>query len=375
MDRAAWIVARHGVGLFLALAGAAALAWILGPAAYGRWAAAAGVAAWAQGVGAWGAPVWALTQDPRPAFGFTVLASAALGALALGAAPWAPIGAAALGGAALGLLTAVPSATLERAGRWRAQAAVELAGQVVQVGLAVGLALAGYGLAAPIAGWWAGGAVLLGLLALLGAVPRPAFAGLRSVAAGGAAWTGTMQLWTARELVPAFVIAPLAGPEAVAAVAVARRVVDAGSFAKGALWRVALARLSAARADPIALREALAAADRMGLASVAPLAAVALAAPLIGWMGPGWEAAIPLVPLVAFTTAANAVFAPRCAALVAVGRIRELALFHAVHVGILGVAAAALAPRFGALAWGGAEIAALAAYPMVAASAARALAR
>jgi O-antigen/teichoic acid export membrane protein len=91
-----------------------------------------------------------------------------------------------------------------------------------------------------------------------------------------------------------------------------------------------------------------------------------LGRPLVGaFFGSDWEAVFLIFPMVALGWMAAAAYDLHVAALYALGRNGDVATFYLANVGLLATFILLLAPKFGILGYGYAEIAAVAAYPLL----------
>ena len=333
-----------GSGLF-SVAGAFAIARLIGPAELGIGAAAVAVH-----VLLWVA-VNALFADAivqRPNFSETALSSAAWASTAVGCAaalvqagsgfllawllddprllPMAlllavPLPFVGMGGALQGLLT--------RERRFRTLAIRALTGQGAGMALGIVLAIRGHGAWAPVAQQTAASAIAA--MVLIGAAgwrPRAVFRwdDIRDLLRIGLPLTASTLVQIGRYRLFALLIGGTAGATALGHIHMAFRLADtARDIVFTALWRLFLPVLSRQQHDRAAL---LAQVDRLlGLSSVATLPlcgalAVGLV-PLVEWvLGPAWRdagmAAVPLVGLMALL----ALMFPSGVALIAVGEAR-----------------------------------------------------
>lgn len=388
---------RQLVGMALSFAGLVALARLIGPTAYGTYVAALAVHSWLALVSQWGGDVFLVRKPDEPTpddahLAFTlnlaVGGAVALLALPLGslAAAWIGIEgidravAALLGVMPIQLAAQVPLALLQRRMDYRRLAWAELAGHGALYAVAVPAAWAGWGLAAPLTGWWAQ-QVVTAALAFRFARYRPRLLrhrpdGARPMLVFGLGYSASVWLWHLRLLLNPLVVARLLGPEAAAGVAVAIRLAEALSFMRVVIWRVALAAMGRLKGDQARLAAAVAEGMRLeALAIGPPMAVFALLAPwLVPFaLGRDWSGAATVFPWLGLAYLVNGVFSLQSSALYALGRNGEVAAFHALHVGMLFAAALLLIPRFGLMGVGLAEAGALASYRLLNGSAQRIL--
>ena len=172
-------------------------------------------------------------------------------------------------------------------------------------------------------------------------------------------------MWHLRGLGNPLVVARLLGPEAAAAVGIAVRLAESLSFMRLVAWRVSIPTLARMQHQPDRLAAAVAQGALAQLAVTIPaFLAFRLAAP---WFiplafGRDWPLLEALFPFVAVAYLANCLFGLHFAALHVAGRNVEAGAVHLLHAMLLMGAAELLAPRLGGLAYGWAEMAALAAY-------------
>ncbi len=390
---------RQLVGMALSFAGLVALARLIGPISYGTYVAALGVHSWLALVCQWGGDVFLVRKPDEPGpddghLAFT-LNLAVGGCVALLAVPAGTLAAAWIGiegidDAVTGLLAVmplqlaaqVPLALLQRRMDYRRLAWAELSGHAALYAVAVPAAMAGWGLAAPLAGWWAQQAVTA-TLAFTFAGYRPRLlrhwpAGAGAMLSFGLSYSASVWLWHLRLLLNPLVVARLLGAEAAAGVAVAIRLAEALSFMRVVIWRVSLAALGRMKGDRARLAAAVAEGMRIeALAIGPPMAVFALLAP---WLVPfalwrEWEGAAAVFPWLGLAYLVNGVFSLQSSALYALGRNKEVAAFHALHVAVLFLAAILLVPEFGLVGVGLAEACALASYGLLNGTAQRVLGR
>jgi PST family polysaccharide transporter len=377
---------RQLVGMALSFAGLVALARLIGPTHYGTYVAALAVHSWLALVCQWGGDVFLVRKPDEPtpddahlAFGLNLVVGGlvALLALPLGSLAGAWIGIAGidlaitalLGVMPLQLAAQVPLALLQRRMDYRRLAWAELSGHAALYAVAIPAAWADWGLAAPLAGWWAQ-QVVTASLAFRFARYRPRLLrrrpeGARPMLVFGLGYSASVWLWHLRLLLNPLVVARLLGPEAAAGVAVAIRLAEALSFMRVVIWRVSLAALGRLGGDHARIARGVAEGMRLeALAIGPPMAAFALLAPwLVPFaLGRDWSGAATVFPWLGLAYLVNGVFSLQSSALYALGRNVEVAAFHALHVAMLFIAALLLIPHFGLMGVGLAEACALASY-------------
>lgn len=160
----------------------------------------------------------------------------------------------------LGLITAIPTALLERALEYKRTAWVELFSQLGFYVVGIPLALMGYGAWALV-----GGHGLSLLIALVGFyvsasyVPKWCWdrAQLRDMGRYIAAQTTATWIYELRRLAPPMLLLPLAGASAAGYLAIANRLLDILSFAQTAVQRVSASVYAHVQKDRAKLMEAI----------------------------------------------------------------------------------------------------------------------
>lgn len=382
-----YLAGRQALGMLISLGSLFIITRLIGPGAYGLFAAALGVVVFVQTISQWGLKVYLLGQpettdeDYHEAFtlqtvlslvaAIAAMAGIALLARALHLQAWGPIAIAMFAGLPLANAVLVPMTQLERGLDFKRVAQGELASQLVSSLAALAGALAGFGPWAMVLGWWLQQLVMtLWVWHLSDYTPRWRFrrAGCRAMLAFGLGYSGSMWIWQLRTLVNPVIVGGLAGAEAVGVVALAGRLVEALSFAKLAAWRLSLAALGRLKHDRLALVRAVSEGMRYQVLALGlPLVAFAWLAPLIIPIafGPEWLPVAVVFPLIAAGTLANAAFNMHSAALYTLGAAGPVAIFHGVHVFLFAGAAALCVPHLGAVGIGCAELAAVPGYLVI----------
>lgn len=73
----------------------------------------------------------------------------------------------------------------------------------------------------------------------------------------GVSFSAANWVWSARQLVAPLIVRRLLGPEGVAYINLAMRVVEALSFVRAATWRLSVAALAKVQADAVRLRRVM----------------------------------------------------------------------------------------------------------------------
>jgi O-antigen/teichoic acid export membrane protein len=380
-----YMLLRHGLGIGFTLLGVLLLTRLIGPAAYGLYFTAFGVASFLSQLARMGSDVYLVRREDEPAEAvydqvFSLLLLSGLGLSVLGAAVSPVVGRwlgdsrflpplwAMLAVLPLAVMPAPAVARLERALDYRRVAMLELVEQVSYFAVAVPLAWLGLGVWAPVTGYGVSQAWLtVGSYAVGSYRPRWHWSRplLRDVLGYGLGFSSSFWVWQLRTLVSPLILGRYLGPDAVAYVALAVRLVEGLGFVKTATWRLSIATLARVQRETPRLRGALE--EAMGLQALALgplLATFALFGPWLvpALFGERWLPTLVVYPFVALGALVNAVFLMHSSVLYVLRRNRDVAVFHLVHLLLLAAGALWLVPSLGLLAWGLAEVLALASY-------------
>jgi PST family polysaccharide transporter len=255
-------------------------------------------------------------------------------------------------------------AKLERGLDYLAIARADLLGQTAFVTIGCLLAWAGWGTWALVAAGICHH-LLAAALALRAAGGLPARAGCaseaRRLAGEAAALASVSASWQARTLIAPLVVGWTWGAAAVGQVALAMRVVDTLSAARGAISRVAAAALPRLVDDARAMRAAIARTATIACwATAAPLALAALAiAALQAWIPPEWSACGLVFPGLAVFSIVAGLHTPCVSALVVIGRWRGVCLMNLGIVATIATVALLAVPPLGPFGYAVAEMSAL----------------
>lgn len=371
-------MARQIVGMVVKLAGILVVTRLIGPDAYGLFAAVAAVTTVASTVAIFGIDVHLVRAPAGPAAentAFTVLlgSSITLGLLAAAGAPllgsWlrddalvAPMRAVAV---LLPVMVAVvpARARLERELRFGAVAGAELAADAVVYAVSIPLAIAGAGVWAPVGGLAARHVVLAGVtLTLAGAGLRPRLdrVELGALARFGSGYSAGKWLSLVGQLANPIVVGRLVGPVGVGQVALATRIIEQLGAVKQATMRLATAALAKLDDD----RDRLRAAHREGVLvqviGAVPLYAVAaFAAPWVvpAAFGSDWEPAAGLIGLLAIAASIGTLFNLGPPMLRVRGRNGPVVRLRALQVAALLGTTALTIPSLGVIGYGLARLA------------------
>lgn len=388
VEGGAYLVARQGLGVIISLGGVILLTRMIGPTNYGLYAGALAIILFLVGVGKFGTDVYLLRKEEirdqsvfDQAFwflGLTGLAIALLSAITVSSGvarfvddrftvpllaliPTIPV-----------TLMAVPmTASLERELTYRKVALIELSSQLTFYAVAVSLAVGDVGYWAPIAGYWAWQVVLIGMSIMVTRYrPRLVWEQdlLKDMIAYGVGYSSASWIWQLRSLVNPVIVGTALGPDSVAFINLAIRLVELLSMVKNVLWRLSLSVLGKVQADArrleIAIREGMLV---QVLAVGLPLALMAVLGPWIipTVFGAGWREVTRVFPLIALSYLVNASFNMHSSTLYVLRENGIVAKFHALHIVLFGGAALLLVPWVGIVGYGIAELATVPAYWLV----------
>jgi len=376
------------MGVVIALGGVLLLTRLIGPANWGLYAGALAVATYAGSVGVLGVDVYLVRREEEPApivysQAVTLLLVTGVGLAGLGVAGLevakrffdnngfiAPLQA---------LLLALPFtlahyptfAALERDLNYRAVAMVELVGQLSFYVVGVLLALLGFGVWAPVAGFWVWQVwLVISTYTITRLRPRPVWSWplLRDMLRYGAGYSSSLWIWQLRDLVNPVVVGRFVGAEGVGYVALAARLVEALAFVRGATYRLSIAAFAKVQGRLDRLRSVLEEAMALQLLVIGPLLAgfAAVSVWLLPFLfGERWEPVLTVFPFIALGYLINALFNLHSSVLFVLAQNRKVAVFHIVHIVLFAAAAFVLVPAFGIVGYGLAEIVALLGYAVI----------
>jgi PST family polysaccharide transporter len=383
-----FLALRQAVGLALSLGGMLLVTSAIGPKAFGIYSGVTALMVFLLNVGQWGINVYLVRkegelQDPdlQQAFwlllllggGITLLSCSLLPLIALfnRQPEFVPVGLALFPSLLLQILATVPLARLERSLDYRRIAWVELAAQATFLLLAFPLARAGYGVWAPVLGWW--GQQLLTAIAFYALSPvalrwRWDQGRSRAMLGYGLGFSLSTWVWLLRNLVSPLVVGRFAGAEAVGYVNMAIRLVEMLGFVKTVAWRIAIAALGRVQGDRAKLVEAINEGMRLQVLSLGPFL---LGFALLGYwiiplvMNPKWLPVMQVFPFVALGLLVQVLFALHSSALYVLGRNWAVMQFHLLHIAVFVGSALLLVPGVGLIGYGWAELIALAPYGLL----------
>lgn len=267
-----------------------------------------------------------------------------------------------------GLLRFVPMAKLERALDYRTITIVELSGAIGYYGLALPLAWGGLGAWAPTAGLWFQQLAIF-FLYHIAARYRPRLHWdlplVRSMLSYGLGYASSEFIALLRTLVNPLLVGRYLGASAVGYIALCFRFSTALSIVKDVGWRISIPVLARLQSSKELLIRAVSEGMSLQAMAVGPfLVAFSLASPwlIADFFGRAWLPVLSIFPFIALATLTHAVFSMHSSALYVLRRNLEMALFHAVYVGLLVVLAFGFLHWVGVRGYGWAEGCALVAF-------------
>ncbi len=381
-----FLAGRQAVSLVIGVLGPVYLLQEIGPSNYGLYAAVLGIVTYTQLLSQWGIEVYLIRhpegEDCPEVYhqAFTLLVALAI--LGMGSAYLAlpllnqwmripgfhPVAGAMGLSLPLMMLKQVPLAKLERELDYKRIVVTELGGQVCFYLVALPLAFRNRSVWAPVAGWWCQQALIMALLLIVTRY-RPYFCFnmhlVKRMLSYGLGYSTSVWIYQLRALVNPLVVGHYAGGEAVGFVALAVRVVEALSFAKGAAGRISIAALARLQDNLERLTKAIAEGTRLQMLMIGP--PLAIFAGFGSWVlarvfGPRWIPAMLVYPFIALGYLSNSGFVLSSSSLYVLRRNWDMAIFHAVHIILFAGSALVLVPRLGIIGYGWAEAAALPSY-------------
>jgi O-antigen/teichoic acid export membrane protein len=374
-----YLSTRQALGVVVGLAGVIVLTRLIGPVQYGLYAAASALCGYLAIVAALGVDVYLIRRPgdlPKDiydqAFTLLLISSCGLVGLALLAMPlvahWyrdtafiPPLKVLIMVIPVIALCSPA-RARLERALNYKAIAALELAAQIVFCTVSSVLAVLGFRVWAPVAGFAASQLLML-LMVCRAARFAPRFylsaKTVRQILIYCLSYSASTWIWQARRLVNPFIVGRFVGAEGVAFVALAIRITEVLSFAKDITWRISIAGFARLRDDLSQLGPAIATSMRLQLFSVSPLlgAFSLLAAHLVTLsFGAKWMPILVIFPFFAASVLFQSLFNTHISALYVFERNHAVALFNSLNVAVLAAGAVVLVPRHGILGYAISEI-------------------
>jgi O-antigen/teichoic acid export membrane protein len=412
MRGSAYMVLREGLGMVINIGGVFLITRVIGPEQYGIFAAAFGLSLFLQNFGHMGLDVYLVRHDGtdqsdssandssanesnpnesnpnatsdtayHQVFTLMLIFSSLVTVGVLLANGWierwvnlpgfGPVFAAFMALTLVVVLGKVPLAKLERQLEYKRIAMIELLGQILAFGVALPLAVKGFGAWAPTAGYCA--QQLQSTILLYASTRyRPALCWepklVKSMMHYGLGVSSSHWVWYLQALVNPLLVGRFAGAAAVGYVAFAIRIADSLSFVKSATYRISIAALSHVQDQPAKLRSAITEGMSLQILALGPLLVLA------SWWGPillplffgdKWAPAMQIYPFIALCYLANAMFNLHCSTLFVLRRVWDVTIFHAAYVASFFALAYVLIPRVGMVGYGWAEAIANIAYLVV----------
>jgi O-antigen/teichoic acid export membrane protein len=390
---ATYLAARYGLGVIVGVGNMLVMTWWIGPHAYGLFVTAIGLVAFLAMVARCGIDTYLVRSEAPDDRVYGTATSLVLGAsLGLGLAAAAattffvrwygsrefvPPYLVLLVAIPVSALTGIPMAKLERGLEFRRIAGIELAGQSLGLVVAASLAWLRVGIWAPVMGQIAWQVFTLIAATICAAIPfQLCFKTehVRPMLSYGIGLTASLRTWQLRTLVNPLIVGRFAGPEGVAYVALAIRIVEAlGSF-RLAAGRMAIAALARLQDRHDEFRRALEQALFLQVVTLGPLLlAFALLGPyvVVHIIGKRWMPSMLIYPFAAAGVLVNSVYNLQASALFVVGKQWLVMQSYLAHVVLLAAITFILLPRLGLIGYGWAELVACGSYCVIHSSLAR----
>jgi O-antigen/teichoic acid export membrane protein len=356
---------------------------LIGPASYGLYGGAAAYVLFVAIFAQMGVEVYLIRRPGRieahhydQAFTFLLVTSLATTAIAEGLtvalAPWLrPVGVVwplriLLLSVPVNVLWAPAQAAIERSFRYRAMGLIELGGDVALYGVAVPLAMAGWGAWSLVVGYLAWQTwLLVASLVVSGLRLRLAWSSteMRALLHHGLTFSSARWMAQSANLVNPMVVGAAAGAVGVGYVAFAQRLVETIAFGQRGAYRlgvVAMSKVGEDRTDQ--LRSSVEQGSWLLLLAVAvPFAGFGAAAHWVvpDLFGAQWTRALPVYSLLAVAAMLNSSQMVQVTLLYSKGRNAAVALSAVIRVAVLALAGVVFVHFFGLVGYGVATIAAL----------------
>jgi O-antigen/teichoic acid export membrane protein len=384
----AYLILRYGLGLIISFGGVLLLTRLIGPTNYGLYAGSLAIIVFFTTVGPFGLDIYLVRREQAPtaavynqAFTLLLLSGTGIASVMFLASPlleiwfddprFIPPLQALLPALPLSLLSVPAIASLERDLNYRAVVSLGLAGQLLYFTVALGLAVLGWGVWAPVAGYYAW-QVLLGVASYILAGFRPRLLWSRELIKDifnfGSSYSVAQWIWEARILVNPLIVGRYVGPEGVGYTNLAIRMVEALTFVKRVTVRLSVVAFAKVPDDYARLRRAMEEAMGLQVLAVAPLlAGFAAIAPWLvpALFGEQWDPVLIVYPFIALGYAVNATFNMPMSVLYVQGRNWSVALANIAHIVLFVGGSLILVPRLGLLGYGLAEVIGLASYAVI----------
>lgn len=266
------------------------------------------------------------------------------------------------------LANLIPISKLERELDYKRVALIELFAQIIYYLVGLPLAFFGAGVWAPVAGWWAQQLFVVSLSSFLTKyMPRFQFKRnlLKNMFIYGLSYSISLWVWQFRNLVNPLIVGRFVGASGVGYVALAIRIVEMLTFVKGVVWRISIAVMGKLQKERERILEVINEGMRIQL-----LAIFSLVLPfsiISKWIihlffGDKWMPVLQIFPFIAMSYIVNSVFSLHSSALYTIGKNKEVALFHLIHIILFSGGAFILIPETGLLGYGFGEFIAFLSY-------------
>lgn len=366
---ARYLIAREGIGMVIRTVGILAVTGIIGPTQYGLFAGPFFVVQFCAVLAMVGTDVFLIrragtVEDDwyHQVFTLLLLTSAlvVLGGLVAAGLYAGAVGDDRVVGPLQVLMLSVPinvlwvpaKAHLERQFAFRQLAVCEVGSDVAQYVVAVGLALTGAGVWAPVCGFLARQSFLLVSAHLLsGYRPRLRWSGarVRELFGYGVNVSGATLAVRARDLVVTVVVGRYLGAAGVGVAALTLRLVETAAFVNRATNRLSIVTLGRMQGDHARMRSAVEEGTVLQVIAVAPILVLAcLVSPVLPLLlGGRWQEVARLLPFLAVNSLLAAMMSTQNVALMVRGRQHILFLSNVIGLGLLFAAAFVLVPWLG----------------------------
>lgn len=370
----AYLSIREGMGIGIRLVGTLVITRLIGPTNYGLYAGALAAVSFLALVAQLGVGVYVIRLEEHPTEEiyhtvFTVvlittaitifvslLISVAISGSVISAQHIAPFQVLLLA-LPLNVLWTPAQAKLEHGMRFRRMAWLEIGGDIVLYAVSISLAVAGFGVWAPVVGYVGWQAWLL-LTSYLAASYRPRIRWerrlVRDMVGYGVGYSSGTWIYQTRELCGPLVVGSMLGPEALGYTALAARIGETLCFVSRATWRLSMVVLGRVQDNLARLATALQEAMALQVVALGPiLGSFALVSNLVvpRLFGTAWEPTTQLIPLVLFGYMMTSVFNMEATVLYVRRENSTMIITNILRIALLFGVAVILVPVIGILGW------------------------
>lgn len=374
-----YLVLREGLGIIVRTGGVLLLTRLIGPDQYGLFAGSFFVVQFATAIATTGLDLFLNRREGdveadwyHQVFTCLLVSSIAITALGVALAGFAGdfVGDERIVAPLQVLMLSIPlnilwvpaRSKMERAFRFKPLTISEVGADIAQYVVAIGLAVAGYGVWAAVWGFVTRQAFMLVTSFVLARyLPRLRFRGsmLREIYSFGASMSAIAIARRAGDLVITLVVGRYLGATGIGIVALAVRLVDTASFVSRATMRLSVVALARVQKDLPRLRVAVEEGMTLQVLTVGPvLITLSLGVGLVlaPLLGERWEGVVSVVPYISVCYLVLALLTTPHSALMVLGRRWSLALANILATGLFFAAALVLVPRLGVPGYGLAQI-------------------